>query len=320
MYALLERLIPRWFRQAIPPAVRQAVRSRLNSRSILLGAVERTTSDLRDVQKQLAQFERETRQALTTTTAELLTVKQIAGALLDHIPELRQQLLVARTTEQFRKAFEEPEPLVSVRIGTYNRSHLLFERSLPSVFNQTYTNFEIVVVGDGSTDDTAERFAKLDDTRVRFVNLPHQGVYPEDPTFRWMVAGTPPMNAATQMARGLWIAPLDDDDEFTPNHIEHLLATARSGDYEMVYGVQRKVPLPPAEPELIGKYPPGFGHFGFQAAIYASALRMFEYDLRAWMLREVSDWTVCRRMLEAGVRIGWTPEIVTTIYPRGPRT
>src|ERR1700682_5918611 len=191
MYALLERLIPRWFRQATPPAVRQAVRSRLNSRSILLGAVERTTSDLRDVQKQLAQFERETRQALTTTTAVLLTVKQIAGARRAHIPELRQQLLVARTTEQFRKAFEEPEPLVSVRIGTYNRSHLLFERSLPSVFNQTYTNFEIVVVGDGSTDDTAERFAKLDDTRVRFVNLPHQGVYPEDPTFRWMVAGTP---------------------------------------------------------------------------------------------------------------------------------
>jgi hypothetical protein len=49
------------------------------------------------------------------------------------------------------------------------------------------------------------------------------------------------------------------------------------------------------------------------------ALRFFEYDLHSWVINEVADWTMCRRMLESGVRIGWVDQVVTTLYPRGPR-
>jgi hypothetical protein len=253
------------------------------------------------------------------TDARLATLRDITGAQLDRIPELREQLLSVRTTDGYRSTFAEREPLVSVRIATHNRSQLLFERAIPSVLRQTYSNFEIVVVGDGCDDDTAERFRALDDPRVRFTNLPHQGVYPQAPESRWMVAGTLPMNEAAQLARGRWIVPLDDDDEFEPDHIEVLLTTALSGTFEMVYGKQRVIPAPPAEPSEIGVYPPAFGAFGFQAALYMAALRMFEYELRAWTLHEVGDWNMCRRMLETGVRIGWVPRVVTTIYPTGPR-
>jgi len=65
-------------------------------------------------------------------------------------------------------------------------------RTLPSVFAQTYEPLEVIVVGDHCTDNTESLVEQLGDPRVRFVNLPHQGVYPVDPVHRWMVAGTLP--------------------------------------------------------------------------------------------------------------------------------
>ncbi len=349
MYELLKRIFPKRLWQRLPERHRNAIRSRLNHRALVLRAVESNTSDLQMLREQLSRVETLTQdlnvmnarlvesntsdlqmlservsrvetvtQDLNVMNARLLELRQIVGAQLDRIPELRQQLLSVRNTEEYLRAAQEPEPLVSVRIATYNHRQLLFERALPSVFQQTHTNFEIIVVGDGCDDDTAERFRDLGDPRVRFVNLPHRGVYPETPKQRWMVAGTPAMNLGAQMARGQWIAPLDDDDEFAPNHIELLLATALQGQYEMVYGKLRAVHPPPAEPKEVGVYPPIHGEFGFQGAMYMSALRFFEYEPRAWTLDEPGDWNLGRRMLEAGVRIGWVPQVVTTIFPAGP--
>jgi hypothetical protein len=262
------------------------------------------------------------REELARRDAELLAriqhVRDIAAAGFDAIPELRAQLLEARRTEPYNAAFSTPEPLVSVRIATFNRSALLLERAIPSVLRQTYRNLEVVVVGDGCTDDTAEKLAAVPDPRVRFVNLPHQGVYPNEPRRRWMVAGAPAMNEAAQIAKGAWIAPLDDDDEFHPDHVACLLEHARSGRFEAVYGNLEVKPRI-GEPYVLRRYPPAFGHFGWQGAIYLAALRFFEYDLRAWVLDEVADWTMCRRMIEAGVRVGWVDRPVTVLYPTGPR-
>jgi glycosyltransferase involved in cell wall biosynthesis len=244
-------------------------------------------------------------------------LRDIASTAYDRIPELRTRLHEVRTSDAYRRAMTESEPLVSVRIATYDRGALLVERALPSVFNQTYQNLEVVVVGDACTDDTADRLHRLNDARVRFVNMPHQGIYPEQPEQRWMVAGAPAMNLAAQLGRGSWIAPLDDDDEFTPDHIEVLLATALSGEFEMTYG-NLHAELGPDSRDY-REYPPRYGHFGFQGAIYMGALRFFEYDLHSWVINEVADWTMCRRMLESGVRIGWVDQVVTTLYPRGPR-
>ena len=71
------------------------------------------------------------------------------------------------------------QPLVSVNVATYNRAKLLTERCIPSVLGQTYDNLELIVVGDGCTDETEELVAEIDDPRLTFVNLPRDS-YPED--------------------------------------------------------------------------------------------------------------------------------------------
>src|SRR5262249_1151961 len=56
--------------------------------------------------------------------------------------------------QQWKAAHPLPaEPLVSVCVATYNRAGLLTERCLPSVLGQTYRRFELIVVGDGCTDE-----------------------------------------------------------------------------------------------------------------------------------------------------------------------
>jgi hypothetical protein len=243
--------------------------------------------------------------------------RQIAGGLLDRISELRERLVSLRRFPAYASVFDDKEPLVTVRMATYNRAGLLVERSIPSVLAQSYQHFEVVVVGDACTDDTAERIARLGDPRIRFVNLPHHGIYPSDPAQRWMVAGAPAMNLGAEIARGRWIAPLDDDDEFTPDHIAVLLEAALQGRYEMVHS--RFASTAPYHEPVLGRYPPELGQFNFVAGIYMAELRFFEYDTRAWMLGEPGDWNLCRRMMEAGVRIGWVDQVLAKVYPTGPR-
>ena len=96
------------------------------------------------------------------------------------------------------------------------RTELLVERALPSIVRQTYQNFEVIVVGDGCTNDVAERIEDFGDPRVRFVNLPYRYPYPEDREHRWSVAGAPGVNVGTELARGTWLAMLGDDDELEP--------------------------------------------------------------------------------------------------------
>ncbi len=65
------------------------------------------------------------------------------------------------------------QPLVSIIIPTYNRAHLIGE-TLDSVLAQTYTNWECIVVDDGSTDATDELMAKYcaKDARIRYYHRP----------------------------------------------------------------------------------------------------------------------------------------------------
>src|SRR5262249_13954182 len=128
-------------------------------------------------------------------------------------------------------------PLVTVRIATYNRGRLIAERAIPSALAQTHQRLEVLVVGDGCDAAAAGAGRSGREPRVRFETLPARGAYPPEPYHRWMVAGCAPMNRALELARGDWIAPLDDDDEFTPDHVEVLLEACRSRRLEFAYGI-----------------------------------------------------------------------------------
>ena len=99
------------------------------------------------------------------------------------------------------------EPLISVIIPTYNRLSLLMQ-TLESVFQQTFKNIEVIVIDDGSSDDTVDTINKNFKKRVRLLCLPHSGLP--------AVA----RNAGIEAAKGELIAFCDSDDIWIENKIE----------------------------------------------------------------------------------------------------
>jgi len=217
---------------------------------------------------------------------------------------------------------DDPEPLVTVVIPTYRRPDAI-ERAVESARAQTYERLDILVVGDHTDDETARIVAKIDDPRLRFVNLAHPGIYPPDPPLRGFVAGSTPMNAGIDLAAGAWIASCDDDDELLPRHVEVLLGDAKRRRLEMVYSRFEVVDYPPAgsppgtEPTvgIGGSEPLRFGVVARGAVLYSLGLRFMKYGSECWRIRDPSDWNLWKRMVLAGVRIGFN-ESVTYRYHR----
>jgi len=127
--------------------------------------------------------------------------------------------------------------MVTTIIPTYNRAELLMTRSLPSALAQG--DVEVIVVGDGTDDETVAAMESLADPRVRFWNLPRP-TYPDDPRQRWRIAGLEAINFGLDQATHEWVSILPDDDEYLPNHHADLLAGSRRVD--VVYGVTLIMP------------------------------------------------------------------------------
>ena len=102
-------------------------------------------------------------------------------------------------------------PAVSVVIPTFNRGHLL-ERSLHSVLVQTFSDLEVIVVDDGSTDDTERRVRAFDDPRIVYIR--HE-VSRGAPTAR---------NTGIEIAKGRLIAFQDSDDIWMVDKLEKQMA------------------------------------------------------------------------------------------------
>ncbi|RCK75877.1 MAG: Beta-1,3-glucosyltransferase [Ignavibacteriae bacterium] len=95
--------------------------------------------------------------------------------------------------------------LVSVVIPTYNRADTIM-RSLNSVFSQTFQEYELIVVDDGSTDNTYEIIKDLD-PRLKIISQQNQGV-------------SAARNNGIRASKGKYIALLDSDDEWDPLYLE----------------------------------------------------------------------------------------------------
>jgi len=102
-------------------------------------------------------------------------------------------------------------PTFTIVLPTHNRAHLL-PRAVTSVLAQTFTNYELLIVDDGSTDETPAVVSNFDDPRIVCLRL-EQG--------RGVSAAR---NLAIQRAQGQYISFLDDDDEFLPTFLAEMLA------------------------------------------------------------------------------------------------
>src|SRR5688572_5651512 len=96
---------------------------------------------------------------------------------------------------------------VSVIMITYNRGHLI-EESIRSVMIQTYENWELIIVDDGSEDDTEEVIQRLKDPKIRYYKVNHCGRLGKLRNF------------GIKMAVGEYIAFQDSDDLWLPKKLE----------------------------------------------------------------------------------------------------
>lgn len=96
---------------------------------------------------------------------------------------------------------------ISVIIPTYNRAKLLI-KSLSSVLNQTYNNIELIIVDDGSTDDTKKIIDKINDNRIKYIKLRNN----KGPGYA--------RNLGIKYSKGNYIAFQDSDDIFHKDKLE----------------------------------------------------------------------------------------------------
>lgn len=242
----------------------------------------------------------------------LLSALQVA---VDEESGTRRRLAAARAEPDYESAFTDPDPVVSILIPTYDNHQGLRERSVPSALAQTHRNIEVVVVGDAAPALTGEVLNAFGDARIRYENLERRGPYPEDDDGLWFTAGTAPLNRGMELARGSWMAVLNDDDAYRPEFVELLLELARESRCEVAYGKLR-YHEPSKESWELGVFPPSHHQFGWQMALQHRALRMYEYQLATHLFREPGDWNRVRRMLRTGVRFAMLDSIVGDYWPR----
>lgn len=98
------------------------------------------------------------------------------------------------------------EPKFSIILPTYNRAHLL-STAIESVIAQSVKNWELIIIDDGSTDNTKELVFSFQDSRILYGHQENKG-------------RSTARNAGLHNARGIWICFLDSDDWYLEDHLE----------------------------------------------------------------------------------------------------
>jgi glycosyltransferase involved in cell wall biosynthesis len=102
-------------------------------------------------------------------------------------------------------------PHISVVLPTYNRGHVL-PRAIGSVLRQTYQDFELLVIDDGSSDDTEKLISKYSDARIRYVKHARN------------LGQAPATNTGVRLALGTYISIIHSDDEWLPQMLEKIFS------------------------------------------------------------------------------------------------
>lgn len=137
------------------------------------------------------------------------------------IPE-SESTFAARPSVAVPVSVPAVRPMVSVCMAAYNTAKFI-RQAIESVLAQTYRDFELVVVDDGSTDETAAMVQSFQDRRIRFFSQPHKNF-------------ASAINRAIQEAHGRFILGVDSDDFIMPDYLERMIAFAiQNPDYDYYY-------------------------------------------------------------------------------------
>ena len=199
-------------------------------------------------------------------------------------------------------------PRVTVIIATYNWSSVL-PYSIGSVLRQTFSDFELLVVGDGCTDDSEQVVAAIDDPRVRWINLPKNSGHQSGPN-----------NEGLRQARGELIAYLGHDDLWLPHHLQAHVAAIDASAAAMTYSLL--LWLDPDDGELWPATPrPQDGRWSPPSGTVHR--RSVTEALGGWRdYREIDDppeIDLWRRARAAGLQFLFVPRLTAIKFPASMR-
>lgn len=101
------------------------------------------------------------------------------------------------------------KPFLSIVIPLYNKEQTI-ESTIKSILNQSYENYEIIVVNDGSTDESEKKVKGFSDERIKLITHSNHGI-------------SYTRNSGVKEAKGVWLMYLDADDRLLPGGIENLI-------------------------------------------------------------------------------------------------
>lgn len=198
-------------------------------------------------------------------------------------------------------------PRVSVIIPTYNRAALL-NQAIVSVLDQTFTDFELIVVDDGSTDDTPTVVSAFQDRRIRYVYQDNAG-------------RSAARNRGIELARGEYVAFLDSDDLYLPNKLAVQVAVfERSPALGLVGGGFRQVN---EKGDVLSEVCPWLRFSCLDLHTWLFACPQMPSSVmvqREWLTRvggfdgsveTAEDWDLFLRLARAGCQMAWVEKLVS---------
>jgi glycosyltransferase involved in cell wall biosynthesis len=199
-------------------------------------------------------------------------------------------------------------PRISIIMPTYNWASVL-PYSIGSVRLQTLSDFELLVVGDGCTDHSAEIVAAIGDDRLRWIGLDENSGHQSTPT-----------NAGLRAARGEIIAYLGHDDLWLPDHLASL-ARAIDDGADLAYAATRWISPDRMDGPVsaLRQYRPGL----FMPPSSVAHRRAVVDAIGGWRdyraLDEFPEVDMWRRAHAAGFRFAFVPRLTVIKFPAGKR-
>ncbi|MGQ0828892.1 MAG: glycosyltransferase family 2 protein [Bacteroidota bacterium] len=177
------------------------------------------------------------------------------------------------------------QPFFSIVLPSYNRAHILRE-TIASVLNQSFTNWELLIVDDGSKDNTKEIVTGLKDDRIRYIYQTNQ----ERSVAR---------NNGIKNVLGQYICFLDSDDLYKSNHLENLYNEIKQLDFsEALFFVNHTTLIDKNQASTTTlKYDKTSDYFiknsiiPVRVCIHRSIFKFFQFDPRIVIVEDAVLWT-----------------------------
>lgn len=208
-------------------------------------------------------------------------------------------------------------PLITIYTPTFNRAKILRNRAIKSVLNQSYKNFEHIIVSDGSTDDTEKIVKNIKDSRIKFFKIKRKVLYKKNFENLWYVGPVRPNNFALSKSKGKWLAKIDDDVIWHKDHLKRSIKFCKKHNLEFMTSACEAIRFGKKnypQPYLINNSLLGASNTFF----YKSYLKLFKFNLHCWKksINRVNDIDLFDRMSKIGVKIGYSKKINEFIKPR----